>query len=137
MFSNNSAHVYAGAIAAERSNITMKLSHFYYHESGVRGGVLDMTNSTLVAQNCSMENNFAHEVGAAIYKNLNGQIILDGCWLNMNRAPRGVVWYYHYIDSIFRLSHTRCFTCGNCGPCIEFIGGPKYYFSLSSKRMTI
>ena len=137
MFSNNSAHVYAGAIAAERSNITMKLSHFYYHESGVRGGVLDMTNSTLVAQNCSMENNSAHEVGAAIYKNLNGQIILDGCWLNMNRAPRGVIWYWHYIDSIFRLSHTSCFTCGNCGPCIEFIGKDGYNFTMYALNFSI
>ena len=137
MFSKNSAHVYAGAIAAERSNITMKLSHFYYHESGVRGGVLDMTNSTLVAQNCSMENNSAHEVGAAIYKNLNGQIILDGCWLNMNRAPLGVIWYYHYIDSIFRLSHTSCFTCGNCGPCIEFIGKDGYNFTMYTLNFSI
>ena len=85
IFSNNTAQVYAGAIAAERSNITMKLSHFHHHESGDRGGVLDITNSTLVAQNCSMENNSAYR-GAAIYKSLNGKIILDGCSLNMNRA---------------------------------------------------
>ena len=137
MFSNNSAYVYAGAIAAERSNITMKLSHFYYHKSGVRGGILDMTNSTLVAQNCSMENNSAQEIGAAIYKNLNGQIILDGCWLNMNRAPQGVIWYYHYIDSIFRLSHTSCFTCGNCGPCIEFIGKDGYNFTMYTLNFSI
>ena len=136
IFNNNTAHVYAGAIAAERSNITMKLSHFHHHESGDRGGVLDMTNSTLVAQNCSMENNSAYR-GAAIYKSLNGKIILDGCWLNMNRAQLGVIWYWHYIDSIFRLSHTSCFTCGNCGPCIEFVGKDGYNFTMYTLNFSI
>ena len=135
IFSNNTAHVYGGAIAAERSNITVKLSHFNNQESGYRGGVIDMTNSSLMAENCSMENNSAYK-GAAIYKMLNGQIILDGCWLTMNQAELGVIWYWHYNNSIFRLSHTSCFTCAECGPCIEFIGKDGYNFTMYTLKFS-
>ena len=136
IFSNNTAHVYGGAIVAERSNITLKYNHFRHQKSGVRGGILCMTNSTLVAENCSMENNSAI-IGAVIYKTSNGQIVLNGCRLSMNTAQEGVIWYWHYINSIFRLSNTECFTCENCGPCITFIGKDGYNFTMYTSNFTI
>ena len=136
IFNNNTAHVYGGAITAERSNITLKYSHFCNHKSGVRGGILCLTNSTLVAENCTMKNSSAI-TGTVIYKTLNGQVVLNGCWLSMNTAIGGVIWYWHYINSISRLSNTQCFTCNNCGPCITFIGKDGYNFTMYTSNFTI
>ena len=136
IFSKNTAHVYGGAIVTERSNITMKYSHFDNHKSGATGGVLAVANSSLVARNCTIENN-SSPVGSAIYKSLNGQVIMDSCFLGMNTGPGGLMWYYHHMNSILRISNTECSTCEKCGPCIRYIGKDGYNFTMYTSNFTI
>ena len=121
LFQQNKGTSNGGAMSCDGSNITVENSSFINHTS-MRGGVFAIRGGFLVAKNSVFRNNSVSGFsnGAVMSTTAEG-ITLENCTLNMNTAPQGAIWSYHFNDTILRLSNTNCTSCDSCGPCWFFV----------------
>ena len=120
-FRHNKGINYGGAIYCDGSNITVENSSFIDHTS-MNGGVFHITGGFLMAKNSVFRNNIINGFGnGAVMCAAAVGITLVNCMLNMNNAARGVIWSYHFNDTILRLSNTNFTSCNSCGPCWYFV----------------
>ena len=136
-FRNNKAVIQGGAVAGERYNVTIQDSTFTNHSARM-GGVIFITNGTLMANNSFFENNTSPGgCGAVVYKMTTGDLILNNCLLSMNAAELGTIWNFYDDNSILRLSNTNCTTCTNCHFCLYFVVKDDYKLTIYTFNFNI